>query len=108
MNIATFGHTGDGYLHPTATTDARDHEEVNRVEQAFAENFEAAFYAIIRDGIYLPSASSKGVVESLGTFYRARGKAIAKVVMVRCSLNMTIFTQHEKSTVSEQSCLLQE
>ncbi|HIW33087.1 MAG TPA: glycolate oxidase subunit GlcD, partial [Candidatus Paenibacillus intestinavium] len=42
VNIATFGHAGDGNLHPTATTDARDHEEVHRVEQAFAEIFEAA------------------------------------------------------------------
>jgi len=42
VTIATFGHAGDGNLHPTATTDARDHEEVHRVEQAFAEIFEAA------------------------------------------------------------------
>jgi len=42
VSIATFGHAGDGNLHPTATTDARDHEEVHRVEQAFAEIFEAA------------------------------------------------------------------
>jgi len=42
VNIATFGHAGDGNLHPTATTDARDHEEVHRVEEAFAEIFEAA------------------------------------------------------------------
>jgi glycolate oxidase len=40
--IATFGHAGDGNLHPTATTDARDHDEVHRVEQAFEEIFEAA------------------------------------------------------------------
>ncbi|CAM3935033.1 FAD-linked oxidase C-terminal domain-containing protein [Cohnella lubricantis] len=42
VQIATFGHAGDGNLHPTATTDARDHEEIERVEQAFAEIFEAA------------------------------------------------------------------
>ncbi|MBO2945475.1 FAD-binding protein [Paenibacillus sp. F411] len=42
VNIATFGHAGDGNLHPTATTDARDLEEVHRVEEAFAEIFEAA------------------------------------------------------------------
>lgn len=40
--IATFGHAGDGNLHPTATTDARDTEEIHRVELAFAEIFEAA------------------------------------------------------------------
>jgi glycolate oxidase len=42
VTIATFGHAGDGNLHPTATTDARDHEEIHRVELAFAEIFEAA------------------------------------------------------------------
>jgi glycolate oxidase len=42
VTIATFGHAGDGNLHPTATTDARDTEEVHRVEAAFAEIFEAA------------------------------------------------------------------
>ncbi|MFC4599472.1 FAD-linked oxidase C-terminal domain-containing protein [Cohnella hongkongensis] len=42
VTIATFGHAGDGNLHPTATTDARDREEVHRVEQAFEEIFEAA------------------------------------------------------------------
>lgn len=41
VTIATFGHAGDGNLHPTATTDARDTEEVHRVEEAFAEIFEA-------------------------------------------------------------------
>jgi glycolate oxidase len=42
VSIATFGHAGDGNLHPTATTDARDAEEVHRVELAFEEIFEAA------------------------------------------------------------------
>ncbi len=42
VTICTFGHAGDGNLHPTATTDARDTEEVHRVEAAFEEIFEAA------------------------------------------------------------------
>jgi glycolate oxidase len=42
VNICTFGHAGDGNLHPTATTDARDTDEVHRVEAAFEEIFEAA------------------------------------------------------------------
>jgi glycolate oxidase len=42
VTIATFGHAGDGNLHPTAATDARDTDEVHRVEQAFEEIFEAA------------------------------------------------------------------
>ncbi|WP_108670201.1 glycolate oxidase subunit GlcD [Peribacillus acanthi] len=42
VKICTFGHAGDGNLHPTCPTDARDHDEMERVEAAFAEIFEAA------------------------------------------------------------------
>ncbi|MDF2608301.1 MAG: glycolate oxidase subunit GlcD [Bacillales bacterium] len=42
VNIATFGHAGDGNLHPTCPTDVRDKEEFHRVEQAFEEIFEVA------------------------------------------------------------------
>jgi glycolate oxidase len=42
LTICTFGHAGDGNLHPTCATDARNHEEMERVEQAFAEIFEKA------------------------------------------------------------------
>lgn len=40
IKICTFGHAGDGNLHPTCPTDVRDQEEIHRVEQAFAEIFE--------------------------------------------------------------------
>jgi glycolate oxidase len=42
VNICTFGHAGDGNLHPTCTTDIRNKEEMERVEKAFAEIFEKA------------------------------------------------------------------
>ncbi|SMO92370.1 glycolate oxidase [Melghirimyces algeriensis] len=42
VQICTFGHAGDGNLHPTILTDARDLEEMKRVEQAFAEIFQKA------------------------------------------------------------------
>ncbi|MBL5767190.1 glycolate oxidase subunit GlcD [Heyndrickxia sporothermodurans] len=42
VNISTFGHAGDGNLHPTCLTDVRNKEEIERVEQAFAEIFEKA------------------------------------------------------------------
>ncbi|MDH4619217.1 FAD-linked oxidase C-terminal domain-containing protein [Brevibacillus sp. AY1] len=42
LNICTFGHAGDGNLHPTCMTDARNHEEIERVEHAFEEIFAAA------------------------------------------------------------------
>ena len=37
LNIATFGHFGDGNLHPTILTDERDAAEMHRVELAFTE-----------------------------------------------------------------------
>ncbi|GEL77773.1 glycolate oxidase subunit GlcD [Tenuibacillus multivorans] len=39
VGIATFGHAGDGNLHPTCMTDARDEDEMERVEKAFEEIF---------------------------------------------------------------------
>ena len=42
VKICTFGHAGDGNLHPTVATDARDHDEMERVEKAFEDIFERA------------------------------------------------------------------
>lgn len=42
LRIGTFGHMGDGNLHPTFLTDERNHEEMHRVEQAFQEIFDEA------------------------------------------------------------------
>jgi len=42
LTIGTFGHAGDGNLHPTIVTDYRDKEEMERVEKAVDEIFEAA------------------------------------------------------------------
>ncbi|MFE8703604.1 glycolate oxidase subunit GlcD [Cytobacillus sp. FJAT-54145] len=39
LTICTFGHAGDGNLHPTCPTDVRNHEEMERVEKAFEEIF---------------------------------------------------------------------
>ena len=40
--IGTFGHAGDGNLHPTCLTDERDHDEITRAHAAFDEIFDAA------------------------------------------------------------------
>jgi len=37
LQIGTFGHMGDGNLHPTFLTDERNTQEMHRVEQAFTE-----------------------------------------------------------------------
>lgn len=42
LRIGTFGHMGDGNLHPTFLTDERDKAEMHRVEEAFGEIFEEA------------------------------------------------------------------
>ncbi|AEH53827.1 glycolate oxidase subunit GlcD [Heyndrickxia coagulans] len=42
LNIGTFGHAGDGNLHPTCLADIRDQDEMERVEKAFAEIFQKA------------------------------------------------------------------
>ncbi len=42
LRIGTFGHMGDGNLHPTFLTDERNHEEMRRIEEAFHEIFDEA------------------------------------------------------------------
>jgi glycolate oxidase len=42
LRIGTFGHMGDGNLHPTFLTDERNKEEMHRVEEAFQEIFNEA------------------------------------------------------------------
>ncbi|HMO64960.1 MAG TPA: FAD-linked oxidase C-terminal domain-containing protein, partial [Verrucomicrobiota bacterium] len=42
LRIGTFGHMGDGNLHPTFLTDERNHDEMLRVHEAFREIFAEA------------------------------------------------------------------
>jgi glycolate oxidase len=42
LTIGTFGHAGDGNLHPTILTDKRNHEEWERVEKAIDDIFDEA------------------------------------------------------------------
>jgi glycolate oxidase len=42
LKIGTFGHFGDGNLHPAFLCDERNHEEIERVHAAFREIFEKA------------------------------------------------------------------
>jgi glycolate oxidase len=42
LKVGTFGHMGDGNLHPTFLTDERNKEEMYRVEEAFKEIFDEA------------------------------------------------------------------
>lgn len=47
LKIGTFGHMGDGNLHPTFLTNERNHEEMHRVELAMKEIFD---YAVLLGG----------------------------------------------------------
>lgn len=60
VQICTFGHAGDGNLHPTAITDARDKAEIERVEAAFEDIFAAA----IRLGGTITGEHGVGVVKA--------------------------------------------
>ena len=42
LRIGTFGHLGDGNLHPTFLTNERNVEEMRRVDEAFKEIFNEA------------------------------------------------------------------
>ncbi len=42
IEIATFGHAGDGNLHPTMLVDRNNREEMAKVEDAMEELFQAA------------------------------------------------------------------
>jgi glycolate oxidase len=40
LRVGTFGHMGDGNLHPTCLTDERNQKEMHRVEETFKEIFD--------------------------------------------------------------------
>lgn len=42
LEVATFGHFGDGNVHPTILTDETNHEEMERVENALSDIFDKA------------------------------------------------------------------
>jgi glycolate oxidase len=42
LNIGTFGHMGDGNLHPTFLTNEKDADQMHRVEEAMKEIFAMA------------------------------------------------------------------
>jgi glycolate oxidase len=42
LKVGTFGHMGDGNLHPTFLTDERNADEIHRVHEAFNEIFDKA------------------------------------------------------------------
>ncbi|WP_085507852.1 glycolate oxidase subunit GlcD [Thalassobacillus devorans] len=60
VDICTFGHAGDGNLHPTCLTDVRNKEEIHRVEQAF----EAIFHQAVELGGTITGEHGVGAMKS--------------------------------------------
>ena len=79
--IGTFGHMGDGNLHPTFLTDERNKDEMHRVEEAFKEIFTEAIrlggtitgehgIGCLRRG-YLPLAASSAEIDLMKRIKKA-------------------------------------
>jgi len=68
LTIGTFGHAGDGNLHPTILTDKRDKAEMERVEKAIDEIFDAALNldGTISGEHGIGSAKAKYMVREVG------------------------------------------
>jgi glycolate oxidase len=75
LRVGTFGHMGDGNLHPTFLTDERNAEEMHRVEEAFEEIFAEA----IRLGGTLTGEHGIGVAKK-GFLARFAGDAQMRVM----------------------------
>ncbi|MFG6116751.1 glycolate oxidase subunit GlcD [Halobacillus sp. MO56] len=60
VEICTFGHAGDGNLHPTCLTDVRNEDEIHRVEQAF----EAIFHKAVELGGTITGEHGVGAMKS--------------------------------------------
>ncbi len=83
LRIGTFGHMGDGNLHPTFLTDERNHDEMARVEIAMREIFD---YAIALGGTI---TGEHGVGLAKKAFLpRALGDAsLALLRQLKCTLD---------------------
>ena len=83
LNICTFGHAGDGNLHPTVPTDARNHEEMERVEEAFAEIFALA----IELGGTITGEHGVGVMKAPYLEWKLGKEGIAVMQAIKTSLD---------------------
>lgn len=85
LDICTFGHAGDGNLHPTCPTDARNHEEMERVEEAFAEIFALA----IELGGTITGEHGVGVMKAPYLEWKLGREGIAAMQAIKNSLDPT-------------------
>ncbi len=83
LKICTFGHAGDGNLHPTCPTDARNKEEMERVENAFAEIFAKA----IELGGTITGEHGVGVMKATYLELKLGSEGIAAMQAVKAALD---------------------
>lgn len=83
LEICTFGHAGDGNLHPTCATDSRNHEEMERVEKAFAEIFEKA----IEFGGTITGEHGVGVMKAPYLELKLGSEGVAAMKAVKAALD---------------------
>ncbi|MGD6899594.1 glycolate oxidase subunit GlcD [Bacillus infantis] len=83
LKICTFGHAGDGNLHPTCPTDARNKEEMERVEKAFAEIFAKA----IELGGTITGEHGVGVMKAPYLELKLGSEGIAAMQAVKAALD---------------------
>ncbi|MDG0031876.1 glycolate oxidase subunit GlcD [Priestia sp. Y58] len=83
VKICTFGHAGDGNLHPTCLTDARDKEELHRVEQAF----EAIFHKAIELGGTITGEHGVGEMKAPYLALKMGGEGVAAMKAIKYALD---------------------
>ena len=83
LTIGTFGHAGDGNLHPTCLTDERDADEILRAEKAFEEIFAEA----IRLGGTITGEHGIGLAKKKFLPQHAGEAGIELMKKIKCSLD---------------------
>lgn len=89
LRIGTFGHMGDGNLHPTFLTDEKNHEEMERVHKAFTEIFEEAIRlgGTITGEHGIGLAKKEFLPEFAGPAQMRLFRAVRSVLDPKCTLN---------------------
>lgn len=89
LTIGTFGHAGDGNLHPTIMCDKRDKNEFHRVEQAVDEIFDVAlsFKGTLSGEHGIGLAKAKWLEKETSAATIAYAKALKKAIDPKGILN---------------------
>lgn len=83
LRIGTFGHAGDGNLHPTCLTDERDKDEIRRVEEAY----DAIFRKAIALGGTISGEHGTGLAKSKYLPLMVGPKAVGMMARIKSSFD---------------------